>query len=41
MDGSPLSAFVGPVRVVLLQNNPRMVMEGKYSPYYITSIEVR
>ncbi len=40
-DGSPLDDSVGPIRVVLLQDNERMVTEGKYSPYLVTSIEVR
>jgi len=40
-DGGPLDDSVGPVRVVLIQNDERMVTEGKYSPYLVVSIEVR
>lgn len=41
MDGSALPAGIGPIRVVLLQDNERMVTEGKYSPRLVTRIEVR
>ncbi len=41
MDGSPLDAATGPLRVVLIRPEPDRVTEGKYSPYLVTSISVR
>lgn len=44
MDGKPLPTSgegAGPLRVVLIQDNDKMLTEGKYAPYMAKSITVR
>ncbi len=41
MDGGPLNAATGPIRVVLIRPTADRLTEGKYSPFWVMSIEVQ
>jgi hypothetical protein len=41
MDGSPLDAATGPLRIVLVRPAADMLTEGKYSPFWVISVAVQ